>query len=364
MTAIKDPKIILKDKQIKINDFTTENQEIVSYFENLSESDSWEQKLEVALKMGIITIKSITVTGNINYVEKAFENLDEKMKRGLDLAFGDNGQFSGLLKDHFGEDGKIIKELFDPNREGTPLHSLRLELEKELSEIKDKIGIKAAVKEVTDKSTRKGMVFEDYCEQILDHIAQIHSDKIKRTSNDYGKLSKNKKGDFVITLGDIGKKIVFEMKDRESISQPTLEKELDEAMENREAEYGIFVAKTKDSLPKSVGWFNEYDGNHLICAMGNSEDDSQIDGEILHIAYKWARARLRIESTKEKKLDISFIIEKTGMIQNKIKDLRSIKSECKNIGNSAQKIRDTITSTESEIKNDLNEIIESLNSEE
>ena len=306
MTAIEhDNKIVIKGNQVTVNDFTTENYEIVSYFENLSESDNLGQKLEDALKMGIIAIKSIGVTGNVNYVEKAFENMDEKMKHKLDLVFGDDGQFSGILKEHFGEDGKLIKELFDPNREGTPLHSLRLEIENEFSAIKEKIGINAAVEEVANKGTRKGIDFEDQYEPTLDWIAQIHSDKIERTSNDSGKLSKSKKGDFVITLGDIGKKIVFEMKDRGTISRPMIQKELDEAMENREAEYGIFVAKNKESLPVNVGWFNEYDGNHLVCAMENNDGDSLIDGEILHIAYKWARARLRIESTKEKKLDTS-----------------------------------------------------------
>lgn len=57
-------------------------------------------------------------------------------------------------------------------------------------------------------------------------------------------------------------------------------------------------------------------------------------------------------------------MEKTSTVQNKIKDLKSIKTQCTNIENSAQKIRETTNSTESAIKKDLDEIIESLNSEE
>ncbi len=363
-TVEQDNKVIVEGNQVIVEDFSTQDYDIVSYFENLDESDDLSQRLENALKIGIVAMKSIGVAGNVNYVEKAFENLDSNFKQKLDLVFGDDGQFSVVLKEHFGEDGKIIKELFDPNREGSPLYALRLELDKNLLEIREKLGINAAVDEVVEKSTQKGFDFEEQCEKKLEWVAKIHSDKLERTGKEYGKLSKNKTGDFVLTLGDIGKKMVFEMKTKGRLGLSEIQKELKEAMENREAEYGIYVVKSKKSLPESIGWFNEYDGNQLVCAIENDEGDSLIDGEIIHIAYKWARARLRIESTKEKKLDPSFIIEKAGEIQKKIGDMKKIKTQCTNIEKSAGTIKDTAKNTETEIKKDLEEIIESLDSEE
>lgn len=363
MTSVEqDHRIVVESDQVTVRNFTTHDSDIVTYFENLDESDNLEQKLESALKIGIAAIKSIGVTGNVNYVEKAFDSLNEKMKQELELVFSKDGKFSGILENQFGEDGKLIKDLFDPHREGSPLYSLRSELEKHLLEIMKEIGINKKVKEADEKGTRKGIDFEKQCEEKLSWITNVHADVLERTGNIEGKL-KNKKGDFLIELGDVKKKIVFEMKDRGYISQPDIHKELDSAMENRGAEYGILVARNKKSLHESIGWFNEYNGRHLVCAVEDGDGNSFIDGEIIHIAYKWARARLRMESVKEKKLDPSFIIEKTKTIQGKIEDMKTVKARCTSIEKSTEDIRKTVRDTESAIKNDLNEIVDSLYSE-
>ena len=361
MAAVeKKDSIIIEGNQVIVKNFQTQDYDIVSYFENLQESDDLTQKLENILKIGIVAMKSIADGGNVKYVEKAFANLDSDFTQKIDSVFADGGQFSNVLREHFGEDGKIIKELFNPHREGSPLNALQKDLEKYLSEIRDKLGGYAEVEKAVAKSTQKGIDFEDECEKRLEWIADIHSDKLERTSTTPGKISQSKQGDFVLTLGDIGKKMVFEMKNKDRVSRADIQKELDGAMKNRGAEYGIFVAKNKESLPRQVGWFNEYDGKHLVCAIGDDKGDALIDGEIIHIAYKWARARLRIESSKEKRLDPSFIIEKAGTIEAKMKDMRKIKIQCTNIEKSSNNIKDAIRDAETEIKRELDEIIESL----
>ena len=359
-TKEQESNIVLNDDKLYLSDLTISDSDVVTFFQNLSESQDLEEKLLQLLRIGITVTRSIGTSENVSYVEKAFENLDSNFSQKLDAAFGDKGQFSEVIKDHFGEDGQIIKELFNPNREGSPLHSLKRELDENLDQIKLKLGIDEKVKESEERGTKKGLDFEVECESKLQWIARIHGDKLEATSTTRGKVTGSKKGDFVLTLADIGKKIVFEMKNKSSISQNEIHKELKEAIENREADYGIFVAKNKDSLPKNVGWFNEYDRNHLICAVENSEGDAKIDGEIIHIAYKWARARLRLEVTKEKTVDASKILEKTAEIQQKIGDLRKIKLQCTNIDKSTEAIRDTAKDTEKEIKRQLEEIADSL----
>ena len=417
MTSVEQgSKIGIEGDRLIIRDFVTREPDIVSYFGDLPESDDMVWRLESLLRVGIVAMKAMGTTSdvkyveeafkklhermtgnaklvekafvshddkmktnldyvekafvshddkmktNLDYVEKAFEALDEKMKRELETAFGETGSFSDLLKSHFGEDGKIIKDLFNPNREGSPLHMLRADLEGNLVAIRDKLGYNEAVAEEKEKGTQKGFDFETYCEEKLEWIAGIHADKLERTGNTTGKLSRSKKGDFVMTLGDIDKKIVFEMKDRDDISRPDIQRQLNEAMENREAEYGILVAKNKDSLDKSIGWFNEYDGKHLVCALEDGETESVVGGEMIHIAYKWARTRLLAESARETKLDPEFILNKTNEIEKKMKDLRKIKSQCTNIENAAESIRGTVRDTESSVKRDLEEIIDSLGS--
>ena len=363
MTTIgQDSKITLEANQVIVRDFTTSDYDIVSYFENLPQSEDLEQKLENLLKTGITASKSVGVSNNVSYIDKAFENLDEKMKQKLERAFGDDGQFSALLKEHFGKDGMLIKELFDPGRDGSPLYQLRRDLEVSLGEIRDKLTSNAAAAKEADKGTRKGFDFEKWCAERLADIAKNHTDKLEHTGNTQGSLSGSRKGDFVMTLGDTGKRIVFEMKDRESIFLPEIQREMDEAIENRSADYGIFIAKNKESLPREAGCFAEYDGKHLVCAVENQEGESLIDGEIIDIAYKWARARLRLESTNTSKLDPSFILDKAKVIQNKISELSTIKTQCTSIEKYTEKIRDTAEDMKTEIQTELDEIIKSLDS--
>jgi hypothetical protein len=362
-TEEQESRISLDGDKIIIDDLVIDNPEIVAFFQNLSESENLEQRLKKLLEIGIVVSKSINTTENISYVDKAFEHLNSNFTHKLETAFGDKGQFSEILKDHFGENGSIIKELFNPNKEGSPLHLLKQELSGNLFEIREKLGINEAVEEEKEKGTQKGFDFEDWCETKLEWIAQIHSDKLERTGEIPGRLAPSKKGDFVITLGDINKKIVFEMKNKGRIGLKDIQKELKEAIENRGADYGIFVSKNKDNLPKMAGWFNEYDGNHLVCAIENKDGESMIEGEIIHIAYKWARAKLRLEDSGEKKLDPTLIIEKAGEIETKIKEMRNIKSQCTKIENSTKIIRATAEETESAVKKDVEDIIKSLSDE-
>ena len=357
----KENKILLNENGLYFKEFLITNNDIIGYFENLHESENLEEQLLNLIKIGITVNNSISTTENVNYVEKAFENLDSDFSKKLNDAFADDGKFSEVIKNHFGEDGKLIKELFNPNREGSPLFILRKELDGNLYEIREKLGINDAVKESEERGTKKGLDFEDECKKKLQWIARIHADKLEVTGNTKGKITGSKKGDFVLTLGDNGKKIVFEMKNMSNIPQKYIYKELKEAIANRESDYGIFVAKNKDSLPENVGWFNEYDGNHLVCAIENNDGESMIDGELIHVAYKWARAKLRLENSKEKKLDASLILEKTTEIQQKIGDLQKIKLQCNNIDKSTEAIRETTKDTEKEIKMQLEEIVDSLN---
>ena len=362
-TVEQDSKIKIEGKQVIIKDFTTSDNDIVSYFENLSQSEDLEQQLEHLIKIGIIATRSTGVSNNVSYIEKAFENLDEKMKHELESAFGNDGKFSALLKEHFGKDGVLLKELFALDRDESPLYQLKRELAVSLAEIRDKLVANTATEKEADKGPRKGFDFEEWCKEKLEVIAKNHTDKLEHTGKMQGNLSSSKKGDFVITLGDTGKKIVFEMKNMKSIGLPDIQREMDEAIKNRSADYGIFIAKKKDSLPRGVGWFAEYDGKHLVCAVENNDGEALIDGEIIDIAYKWARARLCLESANTGKLDPSLIRDKTIAIQNKISEMKKIKIQCTTIESSTKTIRDTAENMKTEIQTELDEIIKSLDSE-
>lgn len=48
---------------------------------------------------------------------------------------------------------------------------------------------------------------------------------------------------------------------------------LKEATDNRGAAYGVLVARSRASLVGGIGWFNEYDGSKLACALEDGGGD-------------------------------------------------------------------------------------------
>ena len=360
MSASKEVRCItISDGKLRIENWVTDDPDIVGFFQDFDESDNLEERLTSLVKTGISVAKSAKTQDNIDYVEAAFENLNSRFDKRMKDIFGDDGDFASLIKDHFGQDGRIIKEVFSPSREESPLYVLKQELGASLSEIMNQLAANKGAAIEREKGTQKGFDFEDRCSRQLELIARTHSDKLEKTGTLSGKLGNSKKGDFVITLGDTGQVIVFEAKDNRSVSQNDIQKEMSEAMKNRNADYGIFIMRKRSMLPDAVGWFNEYDGNHLICAV-EDDDGVILDHEIIEIAYKWARARLRLTDMDGTKSDISFMLEKSNEIKLKIAEMKQIRRQCTIIENASGEIRHTATSAENGIKSDLEEIIQSL----
>ncbi|HJW20309.1 MAG TPA: hypothetical protein VJ571_07125, partial [Candidatus Nitrosotalea sp.] len=74
-----------------------------------------------------------------------------------------------------------------------------------------------------------------------------------------------------------------------------------------------------------------------------------------------SRAKLKLETNKEKKLDASFILEKISDIQTNLGELKRVKTQCTNIEKSTGVIKEISKTTETQIRKDLDEILESLN---
>ena len=346
--------------RIEIHNFETYDHEIVAFFNSL-EQNILPSKLENVLKMGITAAKSIDVGEKVSYVDKAFESLNSELKHNFDNIFAKGGDLPARLEEVFGKDGKIIKELFDPETEGSPLYKLQKTLSKDLVDIRNNLQQSKGAELVEEKSTQKGVKFEDQCQEKLTQIARYNSDDLERTSTDKETSSKfgSKSGDFVITLSDTDKKIVFEMKSGK-IGDTAIRRELKDAMDNRNAQFGILVAQRTDLLPNNVGPFKAYANNQLACSVENENGDVLINGDILHLAYKWAKANILLDSAKYDKFDASFVREKSTLLEQSLKKMRVVKKDCTNIRNISDKIRNTVDETANEMQENLDELIESL----
>jgi hypothetical protein len=319
---------IIEDK-LKIDSFLSDDQDIVNYFENAQNAGkSLNEILEYIMKLGVIAAKSAQTGHQVDYVEKKFMSIQTKLEKQLDEQFGDHGD---SIKDS-------MTEMF---------RKLGLDL-----------GINRAVELEHQKGTQKGVEFEKYCEEIISEIAKHHNDRVESTGNVSGIVEGSKKGDYVYTIQDSGKKIVLEMKDYANPqSTPKLEKYLDDALENRGAEYGIVISKRKSGFSKDVGIFQEY-GNKLFVALTTEDsDDAELQNDLLIIALRWARLKLKQKSGT---IDSLLIVEKIENIQRIMKEFSNIKRKCTSIKGISEEISEDLEELRDTIKADLSEVSKSL----
>jgi hypothetical protein len=304
----------------------------------------------------------MSMGANLDFVEKKFDSMINSFSSKFNEMFNpDNkeshlGKLVCLMEEYFKEGGSLEK-LLDPNSDETTIKILKKELVCEFRELRDIMKTEEGKKETIEKTTLKGKEFEDLCEEVLSNFVSNHlGDELERTAEKTGELTDSKKGDFLIRLKEMpSKKIVIETKDWQKISLPNiLDIELKEALKNRGADYGIFISKYKEALPLKVGWFNEYRGNMLVCALGSKESEIFFP-ELINIAYQWAKLRIVKEVSFEQKA-IETILDGISQIEGKIKKFSQIRSQCTNIEQSSEKIREYLEEIEKEIKNQLGDI--------
>ena len=276
--------------------------------------------------------------------------------------FKSDGELGGTIEDYFGKDGRIVREIFNPDIEGTPLNRLKTIIIDWQSNIQNSQSEAKGRKEESKSGTQKGIKFEEFCEPFLNEAARVYSDTVEPTGTITTKGGDSKKGDFVVTLDGIGKKIVFEMKHRETMTVPKIKNELSEAMENRNADYAVLVSRSKSMMSRDVGWFNEYDKNKLLCALAETDDDDDVNTWIIEMAYRWARSRVVSASDSHLDIDTETVKQNVLDIESSVSRMNGIKRQCKNITQSAGIIEKTMTDEEQVIKSKINDILKSMDS--
>ena len=211
MTTILKDDFYFDNHTLIISGFTVTDQDVFSFFRDFKELPELREKFEKVLKMGVVVTKTVDIAEKIDYVEKEFNKLDTKFEGSLnsmlenlttesEMMFGDDGKFSTLLEEHFGKDGEVVKKIFDPYKEGTPLYNLRKEIKTEIEGMKQQLGINKGIEQFKQKTTLKGFDFEKYCEDILTDIVRVNGDSLEKTRTKPGKLLRSKKGDYVVIL--------------------------------------------------------------------------------------------------------------------------------------------------------------------
>ncbi len=294
----------------------------------------------------------------INQLMEFIETFQKELIKKFDInqVGSVNNQMKEFINKLFSEEGEFAKTLnsklsFD-NPQST-ISLLQKNIVNKLDEIKTElVASKSAIdaeKEILDKSTQKGLKFEDTLFAEIEEFAKLRGDIVEDVSNIQGEITGCKKGDFLYTVKSLNKIIVIEAKNQKMEPPSKLLKTLDETKSNRNADYVVYICSDDAQLHKQVGTFQEYVPDKLVTHFG-----------LLEIALKLAISRLMLDTAVIDGIDRAATEKEIETIKNSLQSFRIIKKAATNILNQSQKIQDQADQIRNEVSTSLDILTELL----
>jgi len=387
MATVENISIDSSANNVVLKEITIQDAELVSYLSDFDKREQ-EEAIKRALRIGASAMELVGTSKEAEVVENRFsemerefedeldelrDELDDRfseedgevprileqhfgddghLKEHLNDIFGSDGQFAERLQDELGEDGEKIQEALDPDREGTPTYRLQKRIVEEIEEMKQRFdeqeGKEEGKDEIRQKTTLKGYEFEEQVKEMLSELVHQTPNQFEDTSEQTGELGTSKKGDFVISLNDTDQRIVVEAKN--GSFNGTVDAEMTEAIENRDADYGLLVTSSIEYLPRTqVGWFSEIDQEYLVVAL-RDQDEEEIESRFFKFAYHWARTRTMLSAVDVgDDIDPEVIKGELDGIQDAIDNFSKVRSNCTTLESTVDDIRNTLTEIEADV---------------
>jgi chaperonin cofactor prefoldin len=394
MATTQDVDIDIDSDTVVVQNISVHDPDVVEYLES-RDPDEQIALVERAFEIGLKTLQISETSRDLEHVKHEFDKMEDSLEAELDDVreeleerFGDDGEVASLLESHlgsdgkisahleeaFGEDGKLVERLdkelgedgeriqdaLNPDAEGTPTHQLKVEIKEEIRSIRDKITEEEARADERQDSWKGGEEFEETVGTLLDDLTYNTQDVVEHTGDEEGEIPGRDVGDYVLELGETGQRIVIEAKSEKSYTQPKIQDEMSDALENRNADYAIFVTECEAFVPDKVGYFQEYDRRILSVALSEEPDDN-IEPGFLRIASNWAKFRLAQERMNTgDDLEPEEIHNRVEEVRNSIDRFQTLKSKCSDIESSAQEVKRLLDEIRDEISDDLNGITSEL----
>jgi hypothetical protein len=204
-----------------------------------------------------------------------------------------------------------------------------------------------------DRSTAKGRPYEEAVLEAVEVIAQGHGDDCDGVGDLRG--VGGRKGDVVVDIdGCAGRprgRIVFEAKNSRRSRKEALA-ELDEAMNQRAADYAVWVVPAEDKLPARAGALREIGGDKLFVVY-DPEDGSRL---ALEVAYALARARVVMAKGGAEGLDASAVRAEVERAMVAMEDVRRIKSQLTSAAGQIEDVRKIVEGMADRVRGHLGQI--------
>jgi len=285
------------------------------------------------LRVGARAVRAANVSVDATVVERQFEQLAGRFEQQVaeavaqigavttELLDGDDGALTTVLARHRDELEALLGHTFDPESragalaliervvteavaeylnaddEGSPLgratHEIRRTVHERVNDVvrqvqslQERLAANAAIAEALERSTQKGLRFEEVVHDRVAAIAAGHGDLAEHVGTEGGQDA-SRCGDEVVTLNpdDTGGeevRFVLEVKHRRLGWRDTLA-ELDRAMANRGAAAGIAVFAHQEQAPTTVPF--HCNASRAVVVL----DPEGGDDGALRLAYMWAR---------------------------------------------------------------------------
>jgi hypothetical protein len=204
-----------------------------------------------------------------------------------------------------------------------------------------------------ERSTAKGRPYEEAVFEAVDTIARGQGDDCDAVGDLRG--VGGRKGDVVVDLdGCAGRprgRIVFEAKNSRKSRKEALA-ELDEAMNQRAADYAVWVVPSEDKLPARAPALREIGGDKLFVVY-NPEEGSRL---ALEVAYSLARARVVMAKGGADGLDATALRAEVERATVAMEDVRKIKSQLTSAVHQIEDVRAIVDAMAERVRAHLGQI--------
>ena len=232
------------------------------------------------------------------------------------------------------------------------LHQMA-ELEKQLQGLRLEKEKLEEVEAERERGTAKGRTFEEAVAEAVDRIALAQGDVAEAVGD--VKEATGKVGDVLVAIdacnGPARGRIVFEAKDRKSLSAPTAFRELDNALGERSADFAVMVVPSDDRLPAKVHQLREYNGDKMLVAL-----DPDGDSVGLELAYRLARARVLMTRSDSAGIDVAAVTAAAERALAALTEERKIKQQLTGAKTNIDKAVDYVEGMSGRVRGLLQEI--------
>jgi TolA-binding protein len=204
-----------------------------------------------------------------------------------------------------------------------------------------------------DRSTAKGRPYEEAVFEAVDAIAGGQGDECDAVGDLPG--VGGRKGDVLVGIdgcsGPPRARIVFEAKNAQVPRKRALA-ELDEAMAQRDAAYGVWVVPSEDKLPARTQALREAGGDKLFVVY-DPEDGSPVG---LELAYRLARARALMARGEADGLDATALRAEVEKALGTMEEVRRVKQQLTHAANGIEAAREIVDSLDRRVRAHLAQI--------